>query len=108
MRINKNAPKNAKNILHANHEFKITIEEMHVCLTRDNAFIDINGILMPNNLAVKQHRIARNRNCNKIVPCSSFSKYRHSRCKGQGFFFYSQCYNYDNLEPHKMHQNEEK
>ena len=72
-------------------------EYMHRYLTRENAHIDLNGIAIPKNAPVQEHRIVRNRDKTRIVPCSAFGRNRHSRYKGQGFFFCHQCGNFGNL-----------
>lgn len=79
---------------------KSIVEDKHVYLRRENAHTDING------MSVQKKCVCRivaflEIGTKKIVPCSSFRKYQHSPCKGQDYFFCSQCDDCDNLQPHK-------
>ena len=58
-----------------------TIGDMHIYL--------MNGASLKKYLLVHEHHVSRNRDSNRVIMYSTFSKYRHYHFKGKGYFFLS-------------------
>ena len=56
---------------------------------------------------VPEHLISRNRDTERIELCYAFGEYRHSRHKGEGYFFH-QCDEHENLLQKKRESLDEK